>query len=216
MTFHGVDARTQFKRMRELAPESYRAFLDFDKKVFAAGALPVKTKELIALGIAHITQCPWCIDAHTERASDAAASAAEIAEVTFVAMAMAAGARGDAHPAVAAPRAHAARGPGGRRGREPPAARARGHDPPGRPGDLRLPAARPARGPPRGDDRARGDGPHRRPGDPDAGGHPGRAVAGERTLAPLWAGAVAAERPLRARLLLRPHARGGGDRSRAP
>jgi AhpD family alkylhydroperoxidase len=92
MTFHGVDTRTQFKRMRELAPESYRAFLDFDKKVFAAGALPVKTKELIALGIAHITQCPWCIDAHTERASAAGASAAEIAEVTFVAMAMAAGA----------------------------------------------------------------------------------------------------------------------------
>jgi AhpD family alkylhydroperoxidase len=90
--FHGVDAKKQFKRMRELAPEAYRAFLDFDGKVFAEAALPVKTKELIALGIAQITQCPWCIDAHTVRATKAGASDEEIAETTFVAMAMAAGA----------------------------------------------------------------------------------------------------------------------------
>jgi AhpD family alkylhydroperoxidase len=67
MTFHGVDVRRQFKRMRELAPDAYRAFLEFDGKAFAPGALDTKTKELIAVGIAHITQCPWCIDAHTAR-----------------------------------------------------------------------------------------------------------------------------------------------------
>ena len=55
MMFHGVDVKTQFKRMRELAPEAYRAFLEFDGKAFGDGALPVKTKELVALGIAHIT-----------------------------------------------------------------------------------------------------------------------------------------------------------------
>jgi len=82
MMFHGVDVKKQFKRMRELAPEAYRA----------EGALTVKTKELIALGIAQITQCPWCIDAHTARATKAGAADQEIAETTFVAMAMAAGA----------------------------------------------------------------------------------------------------------------------------
>jgi len=92
MEFHGVDVKKQFKRMRELAPEAYRAFLDFDNKVFAEAALPAKTKELIALGIAHITQCPWCIDAHTKRAAKVGATDEEIGEVTFVAMAMAAGA----------------------------------------------------------------------------------------------------------------------------
>jgi AhpD family alkylhydroperoxidase len=92
MTFHGVDAAKQFKHMREVVPDQYRAFLEFDGKVFAEGALPVKTKELIALGIAQITQCPWCIDAHAKRAVKAGASDAEIGEVTFVAMAMAAGA----------------------------------------------------------------------------------------------------------------------------
>ena len=92
MTFHGVDAAKQFKHMREVVPEQYRAFLEFDGKAFAEGALPVKTKELIALAIAHITQCPWCIDAHAKRAVKAGASDNEIGEATFVAMAMAAGA----------------------------------------------------------------------------------------------------------------------------
>jgi AhpD family alkylhydroperoxidase len=92
MVFHGVDVRKQFKRMRELAPEAYRGFLDFDGKAFADGAVPVKTKELVAIGIAQITQCPWCIDAHAQRARKAGATDQEIAEVIFVAMAMAAGA----------------------------------------------------------------------------------------------------------------------------
>jgi AhpD family alkylhydroperoxidase len=92
MDFHGVDTTTQFKRMRELAPEAFRAFLEFDKAAFKDGAMPAKTKELIALAIAQITQCPWCIQAHTKKASMAGAADAEIAETTFVAMAMAAGA----------------------------------------------------------------------------------------------------------------------------
>lgn len=92
MEFHGVDVARQFKRMRELAPEAYRAWLEFDKKAFQPGAVDLKTKELIALGIAHVTQCPWCIDAHVKRAEKAGASGEELAEVIFVAMAMAAGA----------------------------------------------------------------------------------------------------------------------------
>jgi len=92
MKFHDVDVSRQFKRMRELAPEPYRAWLEFDRKAFEAGAIDVKTKELIALGITLITQCPWCIDAHAKRAAKAGASDHEIGEVIFVAMAMAAGA----------------------------------------------------------------------------------------------------------------------------
>jgi AhpD family alkylhydroperoxidase len=92
MMFHGVDIAKQMKHMRELVPEAFRAFLEFDGKAFAEGALPVKTKELIALAVAHITQCPWCIDAHAKRAVKAGASDQEIGETIFVAMAMAAGA----------------------------------------------------------------------------------------------------------------------------
>ena len=92
MVFHGVDVKKQFKRMRELAPDAYRAFLEFDAKAFADGVVPLKTKELVALGIAHITQCAWCIQAHAARARRAGATDAEVGEVIFVSMAMAAGA----------------------------------------------------------------------------------------------------------------------------
>ena len=92
MIFHGVDVRKQFKHMRELAPEAYRAFLEFDQKAFAEGAIPAKTKELMAIAIAHITQCPWCIDTHTKKATALGATEQEIAETIFVSMAMAAGA----------------------------------------------------------------------------------------------------------------------------
>ena len=92
MDFHGVEVGKQFKRMRELVPEAYRSFLEFDQKAFKDGAIPTNYKELMALGIAQITQCPWCIDAHTKKSAKAGASDAEIAETIFVAMAMAAGA----------------------------------------------------------------------------------------------------------------------------
>ena len=92
MHFHGVDTKAVFKQMREAAPEPYRGFLEWESKIWKDGAVPLKTKELIAVGIAQITQCPWCIDAHTGGALKAGATDAEIAEVTFVAMAMAAGA----------------------------------------------------------------------------------------------------------------------------
>ena len=73
--------------------ESLKAVLvEFDQKAFKDGAISSKNKELIALGIAQITQCPWCIQAHTKKAAVAGASDEEIAETTFVAMAMAAGA----------------------------------------------------------------------------------------------------------------------------
>ena len=92
MEFHGVDVSTQFKRMRELVPEAYRAFLEFDQKAFKDGALPGKTKELMAITAAHVTQCPWCIEAHVARAKEKGCTDNEIAEAVFVAAAMRAGA----------------------------------------------------------------------------------------------------------------------------
>jgi AhpD family alkylhydroperoxidase len=92
MNFHGVDTRARFKHMRELAPEAYRAFLEFEQKSMADGAIPAKYKELMAIAIAHVTQCPWCIDAHTKRALRHGATEQEIAETIFVSMVLAAGA----------------------------------------------------------------------------------------------------------------------------
>jgi AhpD family alkylhydroperoxidase len=89
--FYHSESSKQLRKLRQLKPDLFGSFIDFDKKVFTAGALDVKTKEIIAVATAHITQCPFCIDAHTKRAKTAGASDAEIAEAIFVAMALAAG-----------------------------------------------------------------------------------------------------------------------------
>jgi len=78
-------------KLYELKPELLRAFMDFDGKVFADGALSTKSKELIAVACAHITQCPYCIDAHTKRAKKAGTTAEELAEAIFVAASLRAG-----------------------------------------------------------------------------------------------------------------------------
>jgi len=90
--YYHSESMKALRKLRQLKPELFASFLEFDKKVFEEGALSVKIKELIAIATAHVTQCPFCIDAHTRRAKKAGASDAEIAEAIFVAMAMRAGA----------------------------------------------------------------------------------------------------------------------------
>ena len=51
----------------------------------------MKTKELIAIAVGHVTQCPYCIDVHTKKAIAAGATEQEVAESIFVAIALRAG-----------------------------------------------------------------------------------------------------------------------------
>jgi len=87
------------RKRRELAPDVQTAFETFGRQVFADGALPTKTKQLIAVAVAHVTQCPYCIHGHTRAALRAGASAEELMESVWVAAEMRAGAA-YAHAAV--------------------------------------------------------------------------------------------------------------------
>jgi len=78
-------------RRKELAPHTHEAFEAFSKAVFAEGALPEKTKQLIAVAVAHTTQCPYCIQGHTKLAHRKGASDEEIMEAVWVAAEMRAG-----------------------------------------------------------------------------------------------------------------------------
>ena len=75
-----------------LAPEPAKAFREFSRSVFAPGALSTKTKQLIAVAVAHVTQCPYCIRGHTERALKKGATEQELMEAIWVAAEMRAGA----------------------------------------------------------------------------------------------------------------------------
>jgi AhpD family alkylhydroperoxidase len=76
---------------RDLAPSTDAAFLAFSKQVFADGALPTRIKQIIAVAVAHVTQCPYCIKGHTAAALRHGASPEELMEAIWVAAEMRAG-----------------------------------------------------------------------------------------------------------------------------
>ncbi|MFM0617403.1 carboxymuconolactone decarboxylase family protein [Paraburkholderia nemoris] len=87
-------------RRRQLAPGPLASLKAFSESVFADGALPTKTKQLIAVAVAHVTQCPYCIRGHTAAALKSGATWQETMEAIWVAAEMRAGAA-HAHSALA-------------------------------------------------------------------------------------------------------------------
>ncbi len=84
-------SRALAQRRSELAPETEAAFRAFSQAVFRDGALPAKTKQLIAVAVAHVTQCPYCIKGHTKAAVRQGATPEELMEAIWVAAEMRAG-----------------------------------------------------------------------------------------------------------------------------
>jgi len=78
-------------RRKGLTPEVEAAWRAFSRAVFASGALDAKTKQLIAVAVAHVTQCPDCIRGHTHAARREGAGEAELLEAIWVAAEMRAG-----------------------------------------------------------------------------------------------------------------------------
>ena len=76
----------------QLTPSVEDAWRSFSRAVFVDGELDRKIKELIAVAVAHVTQCPDCIRGHTRAAQRAGATSKEIMESTWVAAEMRAGA----------------------------------------------------------------------------------------------------------------------------
>ena len=81
----------KFKKVGELAPEAFKAFVAFDQAAFKGGVIPLKYKELMAVAVALTTQCPYCIEIHAKKAKDAGATEQELTETTLVAAALRAG-----------------------------------------------------------------------------------------------------------------------------
>jgi AhpD family alkylhydroperoxidase len=85
-------ATKEFGEQRKtLAPKTAEAFKAFTQSVFAEGAVSAKNKQLIAVAVAHVTQCPYCIRGHTRSALQKGATPEEIMEAIWVAAEMRAG-----------------------------------------------------------------------------------------------------------------------------
>ena len=90
--YHDPSDLRFLKQMGKLAPTVFNAWLALDKIVGREdGTIPRKYRELIALGVAFTTQCPYCIEVHTKAAKGAGASREEITESSMIAAALRAG-----------------------------------------------------------------------------------------------------------------------------
>lgn len=86
--------KSYFNRIGEfgkLAPEAFKAYVAFDQKSLTEGQLSAKLKELMAVAVAHVTGCPYCIEVHVAGAKKQEVSKEEIAEAILVAAALKAG-----------------------------------------------------------------------------------------------------------------------------
>jgi AhpD family alkylhydroperoxidase len=85
------DVKRAMGELNRQVPEEMKGFSEFMGAVLKPGQLDLKTKELIALGMALTARCKYCIGIHTEKALVAGASPAEIWEVATVAIMMGGG-----------------------------------------------------------------------------------------------------------------------------
>src|SRR5262245_7255078 len=82
----------KLKKFAEQAASAWQGYVAFDRAALSDGAVPARTKSLIAIAVAMTTQCPYCIEVHTKKAKAAGCTEQEIAEVVLVAAALRAGA----------------------------------------------------------------------------------------------------------------------------
>ncbi|HYC53532.1 MAG TPA: carboxymuconolactone decarboxylase family protein [Candidatus Binatia bacterium] len=90
--YHDADDLKLLRHMREAAPAEFKAWVDLDSIVGREdGAIPRKYRELIALAVAHSTQCVYCIEVHTKAAKKVGATRGEVAEAVLLSAALRAG-----------------------------------------------------------------------------------------------------------------------------
>lgn len=80
-----------FPNIGEFAPEQGKAFFEYYATATAAGKLTEREKSLIALTVATVRHCPYCIDAYTNKCLSLGVDQDEMLEAIHVGAAMVAG-----------------------------------------------------------------------------------------------------------------------------
>ena len=78
-------------KLKTEIPDTIQGFGGLFQKVMKDGALGLKEKELIALGIGVAMHCPPCILSHVQKCLDSGATRQQILEAASVAVVMAGG-----------------------------------------------------------------------------------------------------------------------------
>lgn len=91
-TYYNPDDLNHFGDMAKDHPELWEKFSAWYNSVFEDGALTKREKALIALGVAHAVQCPYCIDAYTQACLENGSDKREMTETVHIAAAIRGGA----------------------------------------------------------------------------------------------------------------------------
>lgn len=86
-----ADTRGQIRNMNATRPETAQAFQALTKASKESGELDLKTRELIALGIAVADRCAPCIGFHVEGLAKAGGTREELADALSVCIQMGGG-----------------------------------------------------------------------------------------------------------------------------
>ena len=86
-----ADLHGNMARVKARVPNTVSAFGNLFQKIMADGALPLKYKELVALGIAVSDHCEPCIYLHVQKALESGCTPDEVMEAASVAVVMGGG-----------------------------------------------------------------------------------------------------------------------------
>jgi len=82
----------RFKDIGRYRPDLFDSFMNYYQGVMAEGTLTQREKALIALAVAHVLQCPYCIDAYTRVSLEMGSNLEEMTEAIHVGAAIRGGA----------------------------------------------------------------------------------------------------------------------------
>src|SRR5262249_40697136 len=91
-TYYCPHDLSRFDSIGKNRPELWAKYMEYYGAVFADGALTEREKALIALGVAHAVQCPYCIDAYTNACLEKGSDLDQMTEAVHVANAIRGGA----------------------------------------------------------------------------------------------------------------------------
>ncbi len=90
--YYHPDDLARFGSIGDHAPALAEKFFAYYGAVFEDGALTAREKALIALGVAHAVQCPYCIEAYTKATLEKGCDPEQLTEAVHVACAIKGGA----------------------------------------------------------------------------------------------------------------------------
>ena len=90
--YYRAEHLPRFHEIAEGNPELAKAFFAYYDSVFEDGALSAREKALVALAVAHIVQCPYCIEAYSTACLESGSDLEEMTEAVHVATAIRGGA----------------------------------------------------------------------------------------------------------------------------